>query len=326
MATKYAPLAAFLHQRTESSIRLTFAQVERILGFTLPESARRYPAWWANGGVQPVSQQYAWLEAGWETFGLDLNAATISFRRTGTTETRQRGQAGTCHRDFELEETPDRPLVGPIPVGPLLAELAALRPVFHSEADFQHALAWQIRERWPAARIRLETRPRPRIHLDLLVVLDGVRLAFELKYLTAQWLGEVAGESFDLLGQSAHDISRYDVIKDLVRLETFVDEGYADLGWGITLTNDVAYLRPGTKSDPIDAAFRLHHGRELHGSLERSDRAGDGTTKGREAAHTLSGRYICDWRRYGELLGGDGAGQFWHLSMPVVGVRGEAGS
>jgi hypothetical protein len=37
--------------------------------------------------------------------------------------------------------------------------LALRRPVFHSEADFQHGLAWQIQLDHPDARVRLETRP-----------------------------------------------------------------------------------------------------------------------------------------------------------------------
>lgn len=317
MATKYAPLASFLDERTESSIRMTFAEVERILGFSLPVSARRYPAWWANGEAHPMSQQYAWLDQGWETFGLDLNAATIGFRRTGATAPRQRGRLIGRRSELILDEVPDPPSPGPIPVAELLGELAAMRPVFHSEADFQHALAWQIHARWPQARIRLETRPRPRTHLDLLAIVDGVRVAIELKYLTARWTGDLDGEQFELVNQSAHDVLRYDVIKDLVRVESFVTDGYADIGWGITLTNDPAYLRAGSKVDPIDAAFRLHQGRVLEGTLGWSTRAGAGTTKGRDAPHVLHGRYVCLWREYSTIPDGDGAGRFWYLAVPI---------
>jgi len=50
-----------------------------------------------------------------------------------------------------------------------LSALAERRPVFHSERDFQHSLAWQIQLSCPEAQIRLEPRPRRGIHLDLLV-------------------------------------------------------------------------------------------------------------------------------------------------------------
>ena len=39
-----------------------------------------------------------------------------------------------------------------------MAALARVRPLFHSEADFQHALAWLIHQRHSDARIRLEYR------------------------------------------------------------------------------------------------------------------------------------------------------------------------
>jgi hypothetical protein len=61
------------------------------------------------------------------------------------------------------------------------------RGVFHSEADFQHALAWAIHVSDPSVHIRLETRPEPGMRLDLLVSRPelGEHLALELKYLTA---------------------------------------------------------------------------------------------------------------------------------------------
>ena len=37
-----------------------------------------------------------------------------------------------------------------------MAALARVRPLFHSEADFQHAFAWQLHSAHPDARIRLE--------------------------------------------------------------------------------------------------------------------------------------------------------------------------
>lgn len=43
----------------------------------------------------------------------------------------------------------------------VMGDLAGLRPVFHSEADFQLALAWQVQHADPHATVRLETRPSP---------------------------------------------------------------------------------------------------------------------------------------------------------------------
>jgi hypothetical protein len=79
----------------------------------------------------------------------------------------------------------------------LIGRLSSGRPIFHSEADFQHALAWLIHSESPRAQIRLETRPERGIRLDLLVVVGGERIAIELKYLVARFEGEVRGERFD---------------------------------------------------------------------------------------------------------------------------------
>ena len=97
--------------------------------------------------------------------------------------------------------------------------------MFHSEADFQHALAWAIHQSLPDARVRLEFRPSwlsSRTYLDIWVEHEGRALALELKYKTRRLRESVGGEVFDLLDQSAQDIGRYDFLKDLQRLEAVV--------------------------------------------------------------------------------------------------------
>jgi hypothetical protein len=58
-----------------------------------------------------------------------------------------------------------------------MAAIAHSRPLFHSEADFQHGFAWQLHTTYPDARIRLETRPRPGVRLDVLALVDGQRVS-----------------------------------------------------------------------------------------------------------------------------------------------------
>jgi hypothetical protein len=186
-----------------------------------------------------------------------------------------------------------------IDIDSALAALAVRRPIFHSEADFQHALSWQLQIDHPDAALRIETRPERGIHLDILVVHEGRRTAIELKYLPDRFAGTVMGEHFDIPRRSAHDISRYDFCKDIWRLETMIAGGYADSGIAIALSNDGGYWRPGSKSDPIDAMFRIHNGRTVNGTLTWSDRAGVGTTKARTAPLPVGGNYACNWHLYG---------------------------
>jgi len=51
-------------------------------------------------------------------------------------------------------------LPGHVPLQQVLTVLAERRPVVHSEADFQHALAWEAHRLDPDLRVRLETHPR----------------------------------------------------------------------------------------------------------------------------------------------------------------------
>ena len=65
----------------------------------------------------------------------------------------------------------------------LIANLSKQRPIFHSEADFQHALAWQIHKTMPDCKIRLELpyRKEKNWHLDIYLPIQ--RIVIELKYL-----------------------------------------------------------------------------------------------------------------------------------------------
>lgn len=201
----------------------------------------------------------------------------------------------------------------------LLDQLSASRPIFHSEADFQHALAWTIQTHHPEARLRLETRPERGIHLDVFVVMHGQRYAIELKYLADRIDVTVGGETFDVPRRAAHDISRYDVCKDLWRVETMIVDGYADSGWVVALSSDGGYWRPGTKADPIDKAFRIFEGCELTGELAWDERAGLGTTRGREAPIMLRGRYECRWRHYSTVRRSSGRPiELRYLALPVT--------
>ena len=87
--SKYAPLTQHLITLAKPIWHTTFSEVERILGFSLPPSARSYQAWWANS-FDNLPQHRAWLEAGWETADLNLRAEHVLFRRTAPTAPAQK--------------------------------------------------------------------------------------------------------------------------------------------------------------------------------------------------------------------------------------------
>lgn len=76
---KYAPLTAFLAQRAETEVPMTFADIERVTGHPLPAS-KRYPAWWSNNPSNNVMTK-AWLAAGYQTERVDISGQRLVFRR-----------------------------------------------------------------------------------------------------------------------------------------------------------------------------------------------------------------------------------------------------
>ena len=78
---RYARLYRHLCARPGSEWWATFGEVERVLGFRLPDSARRYPAWWANSSGGGHSQTLAWQAAGWRTRRVSIAAETLLFVR-----------------------------------------------------------------------------------------------------------------------------------------------------------------------------------------------------------------------------------------------------
>lgn len=63
--------------------------------------------------------------------------------------------------------------------------------------------------------------------------------------LVARFDRTAGGEHFNLPHQGAHDISRHDFIKDVLRVKRLVADGIVDVGWAVALTNDQNYWQPG---------------------------------------------------------------------------------
>ncbi len=80
--SKYAPLQNHLINLNKDSWKAKFSEIEDILGFSLPESARAYPAWWANNR-QGSRHTKIWLDAGWQTADVNFGNKTITFQKSG---------------------------------------------------------------------------------------------------------------------------------------------------------------------------------------------------------------------------------------------------
>lgn len=75
----YDPLNRHLTKLSDPVIKMSFAEVERVLGRPLPASARKHQAWWANETVGTHSHARSWLDARRKTRNVDLNAGTVEF-------------------------------------------------------------------------------------------------------------------------------------------------------------------------------------------------------------------------------------------------------
>jgi hypothetical protein len=181
-------------------------------------------------------------------------------------------------------------------------ELAKTRPLFHSEADFQHALAWHLHTSQLVSSIRLELPFRREgngsEYLDLLAVVGGDRVAVELKYKTRRLTHSHADEAFVIQNHGAQDLGRYDFLLDVQRIERFVQEGRATNGLAVLLTNDQSYWSPASRGGTVDEMFRLNEGRVISGKLSWLPHASGGTTKGRTAPIALRGNYTALWHPY----------------------------
>lgn len=201
----------------------------------------------------------------------------------------------------------------------LMSELSNERPAFHSEADFQHALAWEIHQMWQKSKVRLEYKPQffdSRAYVDVWAVIGNNGYAIELKYKTRGLRFDAGGETFDLLDQSAQDLGRYDFLKDIQRLERITSRTDTLTGYAILLTNDPSYWNKSRDDGTIDAHFRIQDGRVLTGTLGWSHGASEGTKRDRQDPIRLQGTYKLEWGDYSEPVRAT-YGKFRYLVIEV---------
>jgi hypothetical protein len=208
----------------------------------------------------------------------------------------------------------------------VLRQLGDERRVFCSEADFQHALAWQLHHVMQPSRLRLEypLDADSNERLDIWLEAAGTSAAVELKYKSRGLIYQDAGVEAGVLrlrNQAAQDLARYDFLKDVMRLERYVRGRPYAAGYAIFLTNDASYWKRSAQSDTCDAAFRIHDGGDVQrGELRWQPGTAASTMAGRERPITLAGAYHFRWSAYAAVPGA-GHGEFRYLLEEVDGQR-----
>ncbi len=203
-----------------------------------------------------------------------------------------------------------------------MKHLARRHPLFHREADFQHAFAWLAHELEPAADVRLERRLSAETNerVDLLLVVGDLSIAVELNYPLAELHATVIDEPFIQRAHGADDVVRFNYVWDIVRLERLVDGGVAHAGVAVLLTN-VAWLwqprKTSARGPAADTEFSVHDGRELTGQLSWTGTATWWRIQKLPEAVHLRGRYPMRWQLY-STVDGDGRGEVRWTSAVVT--------
>jgi hypothetical protein len=78
--SKYEPLTRFLQNQPGGEVRLSFAQIEQLVGFKLPDAAQHETAWWSNSLDEELDAK-AWLAAGFRSEAVDVTVGELTFRR-----------------------------------------------------------------------------------------------------------------------------------------------------------------------------------------------------------------------------------------------------
>lgn len=126
--SKYKPLSDRLAGHGSHEWRASFAEIEEVLGFPLPKSARSSGSWWGDS-------KRAWREHGWRADDIDHSGGYVTFKRDGQTtaavaesivmpEVSQAEEPLTADRDAHGAIAPPMPPGRRRRTGPIVAGVA----------------------------------------------------------------------------------------------------------------------------------------------------------------------------------------------------------
>ncbi len=77
VSAKYRGLAEYLLSSNKTRVTLSYSQIEEILGFALPDTARKFKqSYWAN--TETHSYASSWMAVGYKT-RVDIDSDTVTF-------------------------------------------------------------------------------------------------------------------------------------------------------------------------------------------------------------------------------------------------------
>lgn len=74
---KYIGLVKYLKFKSTSNVMLSFTEIEKLIGDTLPASAYKHRAFWSNTRTHSVA--FGWLDADYRTSTVNFTNKTVAF-------------------------------------------------------------------------------------------------------------------------------------------------------------------------------------------------------------------------------------------------------
>lgn len=103
---KYIALTAYLEKSGKDVVKMSFKEIESVLGERLPKSAYKYPAQWSNSESQFLA--YGWLDAGYLSQNLSIANQTIEFVKRDRRESNS--QSKVMKRRVSVEKESSLPI------------------------------------------------------------------------------------------------------------------------------------------------------------------------------------------------------------------------
>lgn len=79
MNSKYAKFGEYLANNPEDHVRVSFKDIEKILGLKLPKTAYKHDTWWANTVYQPFMKTI--LKSGWRQHKIEMFIEFVEFKK-----------------------------------------------------------------------------------------------------------------------------------------------------------------------------------------------------------------------------------------------------
>ena len=79
LSKKYRRLTEALKNSNSASVMYEFSEIEKIIGFSLPDSAYVHRAFWANTDTHSIA--HGWLAAGYKVADVNLTEEKVVFER-----------------------------------------------------------------------------------------------------------------------------------------------------------------------------------------------------------------------------------------------------